>query len=413
MISQRRKFFEDLIEKEKIAKAQSLARIRPRRKVVIPKYVKPSNLPVELPDKALSRIFNYLDYKDQCRVERVSKKWQRLVLHKQCREIKELVVESTGSSLQALQQTAFYRLSVSASRECVEALSGIVRRCPQLERLTCDISLLCTTSKIEIVHQKYFNTVESLWLVVAKCHKNMLAKIERVEKVLFTSLQTLTLQVHVSEDTMDMIAQLVSIFTARRPNLILNLEIHASSGSKIAQQINCLQDIKVNKLKLVCSALNCALLSVPLISESLHNSKVSFRNVSFREWYITFDDKTPISQKPLRKLSFNSCTVYRSDELVEAIYITWSQKNKKRKKEGDTVTPDSQKMVVTKRKCQNPDKKASKTRSKLEYLKKLEMTGSCTVVDLNHMNKKAHIELSNRISAKCPTLTIDTSDIYY
>ncbi|CAD5216175.1 unnamed protein product [Bursaphelenchus xylophilus] len=417
MLAQRRKFFEDLIEKEKQAKARSIARIRPKKKIVFPKAKAiVSNVISEIPEKVLKKILDNLDYKEQCRLERVSKKWQRVVLHKQTREIKELVIEMTGSTIQALQQLAFQRLSISAPRQCVESLSGILRRCSsQLERLTCDLSLLCMTSKMCFSDRKYFNIVESLWLVVAKCNEKMLEKLRRTERDLFTGLNTLTLQVHVNEYNMDLIADLIQIFTNRRPNLILNLEIHASSGSKIAQQINNLPEIRVNKLKLVCSALNCAILSVPLISESLQKAKISFKNISFREWYITFDDKTPISKKPLRKLSFNSCTVYRSDELVEAIYITWSQKKKRSCLQDEEKRPVKSTLIRSnsEKRTKNDEKQPKAKRAKSSFLRKLEMAGSCTVVDLDHMKRKAHIELTNRISAKCPTLTIDTSDIFY
>lgn len=46
-----------------------------------------------LPDRVLWQLLDLLDYRQQCKVERVCRRWQRLIRQKQRREIRELIVE--------------------------------------------------------------------------------------------------------------------------------------------------------------------------------------------------------------------------------------------------------------------------------------------------------------------------------
>lgn len=90
--------------------------------------------------------------------------------------------------------------------------------------------------------------------------------------------------------------------------------------------------------------------------------------------------------------------------MVETIYITWNQRKKKirREKPEKISSKNDKKVGANKKRVKRPP-----------FLKKLEMAGSCNLIDLNYYQKKAHLELEKRILYKCPTIAVDTSDMCY
>lgn len=118
MFAERRRFFENLIEQERLAKEKAGIKIKPNPKRIFkPKTSKPlieeppksvskpkiafppkkvSNkikIIPSLPDRVVWNILDYLDYQQQCKAERVSQRWKKMVRQKQRREIRELTVE--------------------------------------------------------------------------------------------------------------------------------------------------------------------------------------------------------------------------------------------------------------------------------------------------------------------------------
>ncbi|KAI6194396.1 F-box domain protein [Aphelenchoides besseyi] len=326
---------------------------------------KPKFIP-NLPDKILWQIFNLLDYKNLCKCEA-----QKLLRQKYRKQVSELSVEMLGNQIRTLHQVSFKRYALARLMQP----SG----------------------------------VEHLWIVVTRCSTAMLNSFIAIESDLFTELTSLTVQIHIEEDLVENVGILMQRLSKSHSNLCIDLELHANTANKIFKQLEQFKALKLNRLKLACSALDSAVMSILTLAEIFEKMNLKFKRLVFL--YVTalnyhFDGKTPIVGHPVLQLHFNSCSVSRSTQMVATLQATMKQRRRKRKvaeiEQPKAIKPKTSTSAATK-----------PTVRKVPFIRRMEITGSFSVTDLIFLSRSQHVELEKQIKMKIPTLLVDTSDVYY
>ncbi|KAI6184142.1 F-box domain-containing protein [Aphelenchoides bicaudatus] len=408
-------------EKPKKIVVRRVVRRRVKKEDAVP--YRPRVIP-NLPDKILWCIFDLLDYKSQCKAETVCRHWQRLIRNKQKREIKDLSIEMLGSRIEVLQQKFFKRLSITCPHDAFDFLSGVMRRSHALlSTLTCDFGLLANASQLNFETEghrwKYFAGLEQLWLLITRCPTDLLNAFCKIEPDLFTELQNLTIQIH-NEDNLENVGSLVKVLVERHSTAEIDLELHANNNLKILKQLENIENLQLNRLKIVCSALDAAPLNLNSLVDQFQRSNIKFKKIVFQEWFLNFDQNNPVVVQPVQLLHLNSCSINRSKEMIGALYKTMTQKRKKKpssqsspakKPMSDQNADDKENQAIEV--VQFPIKPKKVVRKKVQYIKRMEMAGSIQCTDLMFLASKQHIELEEQIARRIPNLLLDFSEIYY
>jgi hypothetical protein len=117
-------------------------------------------------------------------------------------------------------------------------------------------------------------------------------------------------------------------------------------------------------------------LNLTLLVERFQVSKIKFKKIVFLEWYLNFDQNTPIVTQPVQLLHIDSCSINRSKEMIGSLYKTMTQRRKKKQASAKQplLTNDENKengVVKTIAKT-TPTKKV--VRKKIQYIKKMEVS---------------------------------------
>uniref|UniRef100_A0A7E4V0W9 F-box domain-containing protein n=1 Tax=Panagrellus redivivus TaxID=6233 RepID=A0A7E4V0W9_PANRE len=403
------------------------------------------NIIPSLPDVVLLQIFSELSYPDLCQAELICKRWQRLIHGKFRREIHELVVEQMGCrNIQARQNVGARRLTILCPFEAADFLSGVMRRHHAwLTRLTCDVSFLANVGKLRLnkdSRKKYFTSVENIWIVMLACSDELLTEFAAIEEMLFLKLHHVTFQIHLLGDGIRNAASILRLLQDRNPGLTISLEIHAEKAKQIISQLDCLDEIHLKSLKIICTDLDAAKLHLNEISDACSSRKISFDWLGFRDWYIFTDPCTPLAPHHVDTFRLSSCTIANVDSLITMLATTQAQKEL-RKVGQDVVAASQQKENQEPKKPPPPDfhsifgfsvKKARRVeldakadmeaeeralaaieKVEVNAIDHLELAGHCVFTNISFLDKKARDEFEYRAKTRVERLQVDVSQCYF
>uniref|UniRef100_A0A915CFN6 Proteasome activator Blm10 mid region domain-containing protein n=1 Tax=Parascaris univalens TaxID=6257 RepID=A0A915CFN6_PARUN len=192
-----------------------------------------------MPDVILRRVFDFLTYKELCRLECICKRWKKLIWWIFKRDILELTVEqsTTYTTVSVNQQVPFKRLSVCCSFDALDFLSGVLRRSRlYVRKLSCDLRFLAYLDRLQCdreTNRRYWSNVDELWLVIAKLDDHITQKFLSIESSLFLNLKEMTVQIHGGSTQVDSIDRVISSVVRRFPNICISMELHASSSDEV------------------------------------------------------------------------------------------------------------------------------------------------------------------------------------
>ncbi|KAK6061987.1 F-box domain protein [Cooperia oncophora] len=191
-----------------------------------------------LPDVVMRRIFDFLSYQQLCKAECVCRRWQSIVLTIMRRNVHEITIDRFGSSKPSVHQVMpFHRLSVSCAPDAFDFLAGVIRRSRlSLIRMTADIEFLTELKYVYVnkdERRRYFSNVDELWLLIVGCSDKITEGFLEIEEKLFSEINFLTLQVHLTTECYRNVAAVINAFTTRHPKVTLRLELHAEKSSMI------------------------------------------------------------------------------------------------------------------------------------------------------------------------------------
>uniref|UniRef100_A0A0M3IA61 F-box domain-containing protein n=1 Tax=Ascaris lumbricoides TaxID=6252 RepID=A0A0M3IA61_ASCLU len=281
-----------------------------------------------MPDVILRRIFDFLTYKELCRLECICKRWRKLIWWIFKRDILELTVEQsiTYTTVSVNQQVPFKRLSVCCSFDAVDFLSGILRRSRlYVRKLSCDLRFLAYLDRLQCdreTNRRYWSNVDELWLVIAKLDDHITQKFLSIESSLFLSLQEMTVQIHEGSTQVDSIDRVISSIVQRFPNIDINMELHASNSDEIYAQLNAFSKMELKKLKLICVSYEPARISLTLIAHLLKQRNITVHNFTFRDWCIVCEPNEALFHNKLNTFRISSCNIESVDSLSSALLKT-------------------------------------------------------------------------------------------
>ncbi|KAK5979443.1 F-box domain-containing protein [Trichostrongylus colubriformis] len=373
------------------------------------------NLVPNLPDVVMRRIFDFLSYQQLCKAECVCRRWQSIVLSIMRRNVHEITIDRFGSSKPSVHQVApFHRLSVSCAPDAFDFLAGVIRRSRlSLIRMTADIEFLTNLKYVYVnkdERRKYFSNVDELWLLIVDCNDAVTEGFLQIEEKLFSEINFLTLQVHLTSGCYQNVAKVVNAFTTRHPKATLRLEFHAEKSSMIFAQLLELPAISLRRLKLICTEFDLPVFRFAELYRVMKERNIKTKSIVARDWTLIFDRCTPITAYPIDALRISSCTVESADSLIEALRLTAQQQLPKVKRVA-RPTDGVLKPKVTNENTERP--KVKKTVRKRAFIKKLELAGQCTLRGLQFLQHKAHEELEKRLKIAVPDIVVNCEDIYY
>ncbi|VDM81258.1 unnamed protein product [Strongylus vulgaris] len=107
----------------------------------------PRRIIPNLPDIALRRMFQYLDYRELCKAECVCKRWQNIIMLLMRRNIHEITFEQFGATeLSVRQVVPLRRLTVTCPAKELDFEAGVLRR---YVRLHCTYRLLTKSNHLK------------------------------------------------------------------------------------------------------------------------------------------------------------------------------------------------------------------------------------------------------------------------
>uniref|UniRef100_A0A7I4YI97 F-box domain-containing protein n=1 Tax=Haemonchus contortus TaxID=6289 RepID=A0A7I4YI97_HAECO len=375
------------------------------------------NLIPNLPDVVLRRIFDFLSYQQLCKAECVCRRWQSIVLSIMRRNVHEITIDRFGSSEPSVHQVVpFHRLSVSCAPDAFDFLAGVIRRSRlSLIRMTADIEFLTNLKHVYVnkdENRKYFSNVDELWLLIVDCNDRVTENFLQIEEKLFSEINFLTLQVHLTTGCYRNVAAVLNAFMARHPKVTLRLEIHAEKSSSIFAQLAELSPVVLRRIKLICTEFDLPPLRFGELYRIMKERRIKAKSIVVRDWTLLFDGCTPVTAYPIETLRISSCTVESVDNLIEALRLTAQQQLPKVKRvirpADGTVKPKTTSATTEK-----PLVKKTTTTRKKAFIKKLELAGQCTLRELQFLQTKAHEELIRRLQVSVPDLEVSCEDIYY
>ncbi|CAJ0597349.1 unnamed protein product [Cylicocyclus nassatus] len=380
----------------------------------------PRRIIPNLPDIALRRIFQYLDYRGLCRAECICKRWQNIVMLIMRRNIHEITFEQFGATeLSVCQVVPLRRLTVTCPAKELDFEAGVLRRSRlSLVRMTTDVQFLGNLQYVYVnkdARRRYFSNVEELWLLVVACTDEVIERFLRIEEMLFSEITKLTFQVHVMAGLYKNVATVVRAFMLRYPKTSLHLELHADNSKMIISQLEELHALNVDKIKIICTEFDLPMLRLQQVYEIMQKRELLAKNIALRDWTLVVSGSTPITAHPIDTLRISSCTI-DVDDFISSIQLTAKQIVSADGKKA--VPPVKRSKTVAGIGLEKNDgtkktvKKVVKRKKKL-FIKKLEIAGQCTLRGLQFLQDKAHIELQKRLSVAVPGLEVDCEDIYY
>ncbi|KAL6725476.1 hypothetical protein Aduo_007526 [Ancylostoma duodenale] len=378
----------------------------------------PRKIIPNLPDVFLRRMFQFLSYKELCMAECVCRRWQSIVLALMRRNIHEITIEQFGASvLSAHQVVPLRRLTVTCPADAFDFQAGIIRRSRlSLVRLTTDVQFLANLQYVYVnkdERRKYFSNVEELWLLVISCTDDVIERFLHIEEMLFSEITKLTLQVHVMRGLCKNVATVVRAFSLRHPKASIHLELHADDSSLILSQMDELQAISIERIKIICTDFDLPRLRLDQLYEIMGKRELLAKNIALRDWTLIVNGCTPLIAHPIDTLRISSCTIDSVDDLIRSIQLAIKQQittdGKKKVKRSKTVAAvELEKTDPTKKTVRRVVRKRKKP-----FIKKLEIAGQCTLRGLQFLQNKAHVELEKCLRMAAPDLVVDCEDIYY